>query len=102
MSSQVKLLITNNAFCIVQRATAQPKTGFFRDYAHAVLLWDWKHNFVDIFDPTLLIPRDKVEESADDSSGMRYAEWDVARLFFYLRTVTFHFVRTSVESVYSI
>jgi hypothetical protein len=27
--SQVKLLITNNAFCIVQRATAQSKTGFF-------------------------------------------------------------------------
>jgi hypothetical protein len=31
MSSQVKLLITNNAFCIVQRATAQSKTGSFRD-----------------------------------------------------------------------
>jgi hypothetical protein len=30
-SSQVKLLITNNAFCIVQRATAQSKTGFYRD-----------------------------------------------------------------------
>jgi hypothetical protein len=30
MSSQVKLLITNNAFCIVQRATAQSKTGIFR------------------------------------------------------------------------
>jgi hypothetical protein len=30
-SSQVKLLITNNAFCIVQRATEQSKTGFFRD-----------------------------------------------------------------------
>jgi hypothetical protein len=30
-SSQVKLLITNNAFCIVQRATAQSKTGNFRD-----------------------------------------------------------------------
>jgi hypothetical protein len=30
-SSQVQLLITNNAFCIVQRATAQSKTGFFRD-----------------------------------------------------------------------
>jgi hypothetical protein len=28
-SSQVKLLITNNAFCIVQRATAQSKTGNF-------------------------------------------------------------------------
>jgi hypothetical protein len=28
-SSQVKLIITNNAFCIVQRATAQSKTGSF-------------------------------------------------------------------------
>jgi hypothetical protein len=43
MSSQVKLLITNNAlcnitnnsFCIVQRATAQSKTGIFRDYGVA-------------------------------------------------------------------
>jgi hypothetical protein len=33
--SQVKLLITNNAFCIVQRATAQSKTGIFRDYGVA-------------------------------------------------------------------
>jgi hypothetical protein len=29
-SSQVKLLITNNSFCIVQRATAQSKTGIFK------------------------------------------------------------------------
>jgi hypothetical protein len=29
--SQVKLLISNNTFCIVQRATAQSKTGIFRD-----------------------------------------------------------------------
>jgi hypothetical protein len=35
MASQVKLLITNNAFCIVQRATAQSKTGTFRDYGVA-------------------------------------------------------------------
>jgi hypothetical protein len=34
-SSQVKLLITNNAFCIVQRATAQSKIGIFRDCAVA-------------------------------------------------------------------
>jgi hypothetical protein len=33
--SQVKLLITNSAFCIVQRATAQSKTGSFRDYGVA-------------------------------------------------------------------
>jgi hypothetical protein len=35
VSSQVKSLITNNAFCMVQRATAQPKTGFFRGYGEA-------------------------------------------------------------------
>jgi hypothetical protein len=35
LSSQVKLLTTNNAFCIVQRATAQSKTGIFRDYGVA-------------------------------------------------------------------
>jgi hypothetical protein len=35
-SSQVKLLITNNSFCIVQRATAQSKNrNFFRDYGVA-------------------------------------------------------------------
>jgi hypothetical protein len=34
-SSQVKLLITNNAFCIVQRATGQSKTGIVRDYGVA-------------------------------------------------------------------
>jgi hypothetical protein len=36
-SSQVKLLITNNSFCIVQRATAQSKSkkGIFRDYGVA-------------------------------------------------------------------
>jgi hypothetical protein len=34
-SSQVKLLITYNAFCIVQRATAQSKTGIFRGYGVA-------------------------------------------------------------------
>jgi hypothetical protein len=37
-SSQVKLLITNNSFCIVQRATAQSKTGFFRGYVVAEAL----------------------------------------------------------------
>jgi hypothetical protein len=34
-SSQVKLLITDNAFCIVQRATAQSKTGIFREFGVA-------------------------------------------------------------------
>jgi hypothetical protein len=31
LSSQVKLLITNNEFCILQRATVQSKTGNFSD-----------------------------------------------------------------------
>jgi hypothetical protein len=35
MSSLVKLLITNYAFCIVQRATAQSKAGIFRGYGVA-------------------------------------------------------------------
>jgi hypothetical protein len=34
-TSQVKLLITNNAFFIVKRATAQSKTGIFSDYGVA-------------------------------------------------------------------
>jgi hypothetical protein len=34
-TSQVKLLITNSAFFIVQRATAQSKTGISRDYGVA-------------------------------------------------------------------
>jgi hypothetical protein len=33
--SQAKLLITNNLFCIVQRATAKSKTGIFCDYGVA-------------------------------------------------------------------
>jgi hypothetical protein len=33
--SQVKLRITNNAFCIVQRATAQSKAEIVRDYGVA-------------------------------------------------------------------
>jgi hypothetical protein len=41
VSSQVKLLITNNAFCIVQRATAQSKTGFFRDFGVAEASPGW-------------------------------------------------------------
>jgi hypothetical protein len=35
LSSQVKLLVTNNAFCIVQRAAARSKTGIFRDFGVA-------------------------------------------------------------------
>jgi hypothetical protein len=35
MPSQVKLLITKHELCIVQRATSQSKTGFFRDYGAA-------------------------------------------------------------------
>jgi hypothetical protein len=35
ISSQVELLITNNSFFIVPRATAQSKTGMFRGYGEA-------------------------------------------------------------------
>jgi hypothetical protein len=35
LSSQVKLLITNNSFCIAQRATAMSRTGIFRGYGEA-------------------------------------------------------------------
>jgi hypothetical protein len=58
----------------------------------ADLIWDWKHNFVEIFDPqtqTLLIPR----------------SYEICRmgccLVYYLRMVTFHDVRIGVEFVYS-
>jgi hypothetical protein len=50
----------------------------------ADLTWDLKHNFVEIFDPALLVlPRDEVEVLADDSNRMRYAEWDIARLVLF-------------------
>jgi hypothetical protein len=39
----------------------------------ADLSWDWKHYFVEIFAPTLLIPRAEVEESIADSNRMRFA-----------------------------
>jgi hypothetical protein len=42
LSSQVKLLITNNAFCIVQRATAQSKTRIFRECGVLKLLRGFK------------------------------------------------------------
>jgi hypothetical protein len=35
MSSQVKLPISNNEFCIVQRATSHSETGIFRGYGLA-------------------------------------------------------------------
>jgi hypothetical protein len=35
VQEQVKLQIANNAFFIVQRATAQSKTGIFREYGVA-------------------------------------------------------------------
>jgi hypothetical protein len=37
-SIQVKLLISNNAFCILQRASAQQKTGIFLGYGLAEAL----------------------------------------------------------------
>jgi hypothetical protein len=35
MKHRVQLLITSNAFCIVQGTRAQSKTGMFRDYGVA-------------------------------------------------------------------
>jgi hypothetical protein len=57
-SSQVKLLITSNAFCIVQRATAQSKTGFFRDFGVAEAPPDFQAGWSDcmhFFSLSLLI-----------------------------------------------
>jgi hypothetical protein len=46
----------------------------------ADLIWDWKHNFVQNLALRSLISRDEVEALTDDSNGMRYADWNVARL----------------------
>jgi hypothetical protein len=48
-----------------------------------------------------LATRAEVEESADDSNGMKCAEWDVARLVCYPRMVTVHDVRIGTKSDYS-
>ena len=44
------------------------------------LTWDWKHGFVEVFDSALPLDREAPGMLADDTTGMRYAEWDVARL----------------------
>ena len=44
------------------------------------LTWDWKHGFVEVFDSALPLDREAPGPIADDTTGMRYAEWDVARL----------------------
>jgi hypothetical protein len=67
----------------------------------ADLTWGWKYNFVEIFDSTLLIPRDKVEKLADDSNGTRCAEWDIARLVLLPKNGDLSCVSTGVESVHS-
>jgi hypothetical protein len=46
----------------------------------ADLEWDWKRGFVEVFDPALLQGRAEPGPIADDSRGLRYAEWDVAKL----------------------
>jgi hypothetical protein len=46
----------------------------------ADLEWDWKRGFVEVFDPALLQGRAEPGPIADDSQGLRYAEWDVAKL----------------------
>jgi hypothetical protein len=46
-SSQVNILITDNSFCIVRRATAQSKTGFFRVYGAAEALTGFQAGWSD-------------------------------------------------------
>ncbi len=46
----------------------------------ADLKWDWEHGFVEVFDPALLQGRVEPGPIADDTRGLRYAEWDVAKL----------------------
>jgi hypothetical protein len=62
--------------------------------------WDWKHNFVENFDPTRLI-----STSWSWGSGWRFKWYEICRMgccpFDYFRTVTFHHVRTSEDFVYS-
>jgi hypothetical protein len=55
-------------------------TALANGYRMADKTWNWNQNFVEIFDPKLLIPRAILKELADGSNGVRYAEWDVARL----------------------
>lgn len=46
----------------------------------ADLTWDWKHGFVEVFNPVLAQGRVELGPIPDDSQGLRYAEWDVAKL----------------------
>ena len=46
----------------------------------AHLIWDRKHNFVEIFDPALSVSHVELGQLADDSAGIKYSEWDVACL----------------------
>ena len=48
--------------------------------SRADLGWDWERGFVEVFDPVLLRGRAEPGPIADDSQGLRYAEWDVAKL----------------------
>jgi hypothetical protein len=50
LPSQVKLQINKNAFCIVQRATAQSKTGIFRDCGVAEALPGFQAGWSDCMD----------------------------------------------------
>ena len=46
----------------------------------ADLKWDWERGFVEVLDPALLQGRVEPGPIADDARGLRYAEWDVAKL----------------------
>ena len=44
----------------------------------ADLTWDWKNEFVEVFNLVLAQGRAELGPIADDSQGLRYAEWDVS------------------------
>ena len=44
------------------------------------LIWDWQRGYVTVFDPASEHGFAELGPLADDSTGLRYGEWDVARL----------------------
>ena len=46
----------------------------------ADLTYDWKHGFLEIFNPANVCDRAEPGPRSDDSEGLKFVEWDVARL----------------------
>ena len=46
----------------------------------ADLVFDWKHKYVEVFNPAILQGCVEPGPMVDDSQGLRYAEWDKAKL----------------------